>query len=106
MILQDWRFGGEELAIVLPQTPDEGAVEVARQLSEQIRRCRIPHRDNPLGYLTVSIGCPTIVPARGQHPSVLMQQADDALYEAKRSGRNQVMNACDPSRRTAVPKVG
>lgn len=98
------RFGGEEFALVLPNTPQEGALEVARQLCERIRSCRIPHTGNALGFLTVSIGCATTVPAEGQYPRNLIQQADDALYAAKRNGRDQA--GCAPAGQPANAAAG
>ena len=100
------RFGGEEFAIVLPKTQNAGAMVVAAQICKLVRSRRIAHSENPLGYLTVSVGCASIVPALGQHQSALLQQADDALYAAKRNGRNQVWNAQTPSPRRSMPKVG
>jgi diguanylate cyclase (GGDEF)-like protein len=86
------RFGGEEFAIVLPNTCNEGAMEVAEQVCEAVRQRRLPHKATPLGYLTISAGCATLVPQRGQHAATLIQLADDALYAAKKNGRNQVCN--------------
>jgi diguanylate cyclase (GGDEF)-like protein len=100
------RFGGEEFAVVLPKTQNAGAMVVAAQICKLVRSRRIAHSENPLGYLTVSVGCASIVPALGQHRSALLQQADDALYAAKRNGRNQVSNACPPSPMRSVPKAG
>jgi diguanylate cyclase (GGDEF)-like protein/PAS domain S-box-containing protein len=87
------RFGGEEFAIILPGTCNEGAMLVARQICDALRSHRLPHSGTPCGITTVSVGCATIVPTLGQHPSDLIGMADDALYKAKRSGRDQVCNA-------------
>ena len=87
------RFGGEEFAVVLPNTPNAGAIEVAEQVSAALRRRRLIHSGNPLGYLTISVGCATLTPAPGQHSSALIKMADDAMYEAKRSGRNRICSA-------------
>lgn len=87
------RFGGEEFAVILPNTPNTGAMQVARLLRQAICNRRIEHAGNPPGVVTVSIGCATLVPALGQHAAALIQLADDALYTAKRSGRNRTWNA-------------
>lgn len=89
------RFGGEEFAIVLPNTPNAGAMSVAHRICAAVRERNLAHSANPLGYLTISMGCTTIVPVLGQHSVSLIERADDALYEAKRNGRNRVWNA-DP----------
>jgi diguanylate cyclase (GGDEF)-like protein/PAS domain S-box-containing protein len=92
------RFGGEEFAIVLPNTSNEGAMEVAEQVCTAVRQRRLAHKATPLGYLTISVGCATLVPQRGQHAATLIQMADEALYAAKKNGRNQVSNAnCSPA---------
>jgi diguanylate cyclase (GGDEF)-like protein/PAS domain S-box-containing protein len=87
------RFGGEEFAIILPNTPNSGATQVARNLRQAICDRRIEHAGNPPGIVTASIGCATIVPMLGQHAAGLIQLADDALYAAKRNGRNRTWNA-------------
>lgn len=89
------RIGGEEFAIILPNTPAYGAAQVANQICDAIRRRRLPHNTNPTGYVTISVGCATTVPSFGQHSSLLMQRADQALYAAKHAGRNQVRSAED-----------
>jgi diguanylate cyclase (GGDEF)-like protein/PAS domain S-box-containing protein len=87
------RIGGEEFAVILPNTPADGAIQVANQICDALRRRRLPHNTNPTGFVTISIGCATIVPSLGQHATVLMQHADEALYAAKHAGRNQVFSA-------------
>lgn len=92
------RVGGEEFAVILPNTPASAAVEIANQICAAIRRRRLPHNTNPTGYVTISAGCATIVPAAGQHSIMLMQRADEALYAAKHAGRNQARSADVPAR--------
>jgi diguanylate cyclase (GGDEF)-like protein/PAS domain S-box-containing protein len=87
------RIGGEEFAVILPHTPSEGAAEVANQICMAIRRKKIPHNTNPVGYVTVSVGCATVVPNAGHNAGILMQRADEALYAAKHAGRDQVRQA-------------
>jgi diguanylate cyclase (GGDEF)-like protein len=84
------RFGGEEFAVVLPNTGGEGAIEVANKICEALRSRRLEHITNPLGILTISVGCASIVPSLGQHAIHLIEFADEALYAAKRNGRNQI----------------
>ncbi len=87
------RIGGEEFAVILPNTPAAGAIEVAEQICSAVRHRKLPHNTNPLGCVTISIGCSTIVPSLGERPSTLMQLADKALYAAKHAGRNLVCSA-------------
>ncbi len=96
------RFGGEEFAIVLPNTTNDGAMQIGEQICDSLRRRRLPHIANPLGYMTISVGCATMVPRMGQHSTTLIQMADDALYVAKRNGRNQVSNANAASENQAI----
>ncbi|MEA1835027.1 sensor domain-containing diguanylate cyclase [Methylobacterium durans] len=84
------RIGGEEFAVIMPGA---GAAE-ARAIAERIRRemvvRQIPHADEVGGSVTLSIGGATRVPALSDNPETLFREADAALYEAKRSGRNRV----------------
>ena len=87
------RYGGEEFAVLLPQTDLEGA----RHLAEQIRRTvagnhiRSKLNGRHLGHITLSIGCAQYDPQEAL--SDLIRRADEALYEAKRQGRNRVVVA-------------
>ena len=84
------RIGGEEFGVILPNTPGDGAAQVAEKICTALRCNNIPHAANPSGFVTVSVGCATVVPTAGKHASMLIQKADEALYRAKREGRNQV----------------
>jgi len=84
------RFGGEEFAVILPNTGCEGALQVANDICDGVRRRNLEHSTNPLGVLTISVGCASMVPSLGQQAINLIELADEALYTAKRNGRNQV----------------
>jgi diguanylate cyclase (GGDEF)-like protein len=84
------RFGGEEFVLILPQTTLEGARTIADQLREAIYDLEIEHRGSKWGRVTVSIGCASHTPARGENYPVLLELADTALYQAKQAGRNCV----------------
>jgi diguanylate cyclase (GGDEF)-like protein/PAS domain S-box-containing protein len=84
------RFGGEEFAVILPCTDAKGAFQLALDICAVLRSHQLPHKDSPSGIVTASIGCVTLVPQLGQSSAMLIDCADQALYEAKRSGRNCV----------------
>jgi diguanylate cyclase (GGDEF)-like protein len=86
------RYGGEEFALVLPDTQD--AAEVAEACRVAIQALGIVHEFSAVApVITVSAGVFSLVPTRKLSPALLIQQADDALYEAKEAGRNQVLQA-------------
>ena len=87
------RFGGEEFVVVLPNTENEGAMQVAQAICQSMNARRLPHVGNPYGVVTISVGCATMVPSFGQHAVNLVEMADSALYKAKHSGRNRACNA-------------
>ena len=84
------RYGGEEFAAILPGAPASVAEQIANQMRLSVREASIRHEDNPPGYVTISIGCATVVPSAGMLPEELIAAADRALYLAKKSGRNRV----------------
>jgi len=96
------RFGGEEFAVILPNTPAPGAFQVAQDVCAMMCNRLLPHSANPAGVVTISAGSATLVPQLGQQALALIDCADQALYQAKRSGRNR---ACvyrpDPASDTA-----
>jgi diguanylate cyclase (GGDEF)-like protein len=92
------RYGGEELAVLLPDTNLEGALELAEELREGIEALAIPNDGAPLGLITASIGAAAVVPETGEEPEVLIEMADSALYRAKSEGRNRVRADGEPPR--------
>jgi diguanylate cyclase (GGDEF)-like protein len=90
------RFGGEEFAMILPNTSQEGARRIAEMVRRAVMDLNIPHPASPgPPYLTVSAG---VACARsGQDtPQKLVAAADRALYAAKAQGRNRVIVAPEP----------
>jgi diguanylate cyclase (GGDEF)-like protein/PAS domain S-box-containing protein len=87
------RFGGEEFAIILPNTNNAGAMQVANEVCLALRGRRLQHNGNLPGIVTVSIGCATMIPQFGKHAPDLIEMADQALYQAKDNGRNQVCSS-------------
>ena len=86
------RYGGEEFVVILPDTDSDKAVHLAEQIRTGIEDLRIQHKSSEAGnYLTVSLGVATVIPSREQKPNTLINLADEALYQAKNTGRNKVI---------------
>lgn len=83
------RFGGEEFVILLPETDNAGAEDVANRIRTRLAELALPHATSPLGaVVTVSIGVVGARPSATSCPQSLLAAADAALYRAKRKGRN------------------
>lgn len=94
-----YRIGGEEFAVVLPETDEAGARVVAERIRTAIAARRLGHAANPHGVVTVSIGLAQFAAAQfaaALDPAALVAAADAALYEAKRLGRNRVQGGTTP----------
>jgi len=86
------RWGGEEFAILLPETDEDRSVEVAERLRYALSAEKFSPVDEPHLGFTVSIGCVTRTAQHGDLDALFIQ-ADRALYTAKNSGRNKVVVA-------------
>jgi diguanylate cyclase (GGDEF)-like protein/PAS domain S-box-containing protein len=84
------RYGGEEFAVILPDTSFEGAMEIGEQIRFAVEELQMPHSGNPYGIATVSVGCATQIPQANSDLAELLKAADTALYQAKSLGRNRV----------------
>jgi two-component system chemotaxis family response regulator WspR len=93
------RFGGEEFGVVLPTTGPAEAAMVAEILRTAVFDLAIPHGRSELdGRVTISLGVASMPASDEVRTSELVAIADEALYEAKRDGRNRVALAPSPTR--------
>ena len=87
------RYGGEELAVVLPQTDASGAAQLAERMRQAIERLHVPRVDGSETIeVTASFGVAS-VPENGADRNELIAAADAALYAAKAAGKNRVERA-------------
>jgi len=84
------RWGGEEFAILLPNTATAGAVKIAEQIRKNVEQTPIPLLSGDITNATVSIGLHTMIPAKDSLQCELILHVDKALYAAKATGRNKV----------------
>ncbi|HSX61161.1 MAG TPA: diguanylate cyclase [Tahibacter sp.] len=85
------RYGGEELAVLLPATGLAEAARIAEAVRLRVVERRMPHRASPLmPFVTVSIGVSATRPRPDRDATALVAAADRALYAAKRGGRNRI----------------
>lgn len=85
------RFGGEELVVLLPNTTLDGARLVAERIKSQVDGYAIPHAASSVSKkVSVSIGLATLEPVQGGDALALLLQAENALCQAKKRGRNLI----------------
>lgn len=100
------RYGGEEFAIILPNIDLKGAVAFANKLQHEIQKTRMPHESTKLTTLkcvTISVGVTNLLPFTKVKPHDIIKDAETALFEAKRQGRNRVhVNENNGPNRTAL----
>jgi diguanylate cyclase (GGDEF)-like protein/PAS domain S-box-containing protein len=106
------RYGGEELAVILPNTDLAGATAMAEKIRVAVAGLSLPHPGNPEGgyHISASLGAATALSCAGgtlTMPSALLMAADTALYKAKNGGRNRVATALllRPDRRLGTPEA-
>lgn len=90
------RFGGEEFAVILPETTIGGALIVAEKIRQGVRELNIAHGSSPSGLVTLSIGIASAAPGFDNPHDDLILSADRALYRAKSEGRDRVCRADAP----------
>jgi len=85
------RFGGEEFAVVLPGAGSALARLLAEKMRRDVAGLELPHMGSAVSeHLTISVGVATLTPGEGLAETALIEEADAALYRAKREGRNRV----------------
>jgi diguanylate cyclase (GGDEF)-like protein len=84
------RYGGEEFSIILPDTKLGGAAFVAERMRHSVAQLKMPHAGSHHGQVTISCGVSAFVASPETSPEALLLAADQALYQAKQAGRNQV----------------
>lgn len=85
------RYGGEEIAVLLPETDRAGATVVAEKLRAAVAAENMPHAASDAApFVTVSVGVAAVVPSPDHSLAALIDDADQALYRAKKAGRNRV----------------
>jgi diguanylate cyclase (GGDEF)-like protein len=84
------RYGGEEFAAILPNTDVKGAAAVAQDIRKAIAQLKIAHaRSQVSKYVTLSMGISSLVPTQELFPKDLIVRSDEALYKAKKLGRDR-----------------
>jgi diguanylate cyclase (GGDEF)-like protein len=85
------RYGGEEFAVLLPETDKKGASLVAEAIYNSVRSLGISHHQSSISdFVTISLGVVTIMPAEWASKNDLITMADQALYLAKLEGRDRI----------------
>jgi len=86
------RYGGEEFAIILPYTDAAGAVHVAEAIQAGVKALQIVHAQSDVSqWVTLSLGVTTTIPNLNAKAANLIAAADQALYQAKTQGRDQII---------------
>jgi len=96
------RYGGEELAVVLPDTDLDGAFAAGEHVRREVESLRVPQATGAPLQVTVSVGVAAST-ARHTEGAALIAAADAALYDAKRGGRNRTVRASGAPARFVRP---
>ena len=85
------RYGGEEFVALLPETPAEGVRDVGEQLRQAVAQLGLTHEYSEVAdHVTISVGAVSDMVTNTEQAKELLKRADEALYHAKKQGRNQV----------------
>ncbi|HDR9172992.1 TPA: GGDEF domain-containing protein [Burkholderia vietnamiensis] len=84
------RYGGEEFVVLLPDTPQTGAAQIAERIRAAIDELALEHVGSEYGRVTASIGLASWTPDQAGEAGAVIKAADEALYYAKATGRNKV----------------
>ena len=87
-----YRYGGEELVVVLPEQDAASAVLALERVRRRVANLDIPDGETAV---TISVGVAAFEPGRSTTPEALLGEADAAMYRAKAAGRNRVMGPCE-----------
>lgn len=86
-----FRYGGEEFALLLPETDSKGALAVAERIQEKIKQLGIPHSGSLVKpTVSISFGAATMIPEPVHSAVEILLFADKALYKSKNGGRDQI----------------
>ena len=93
------RYGGEEIAVLLPDTDERGAAQIAHTIRQKVADLMVPHANSEHQIVTISLGVTTMIPSLKLPAAQLVENADIALYSAKAQGRNGacMSNVVSPS---------
>lgn len=86
------RYGGEEFVVILPDTSEEGLRTIAEKCRAAVAKLKIPHENSRVSQtVTISIGGVSFKPASNTTPEEILHLADQALYQAKNTGRDRAV---------------
>jgi len=87
------RYGGDEFALVLPNTSSNGAIHIADQIRRQVFDMGVKSKTRgKIASISLSIGIASASPGAGNSVELLLSVADDSMYQAKNQGRNRVVS--------------
>jgi diguanylate cyclase (GGDEF)-like protein len=89
------RYGGEEFVVIGGGMTVEAALAVAQRMRAAVRALGVPHERSPHRCVTISVGIASAIPQDGDLPERLVEEADVALYAAKKQGRDRVATGAD-----------
>ncbi len=85
-----YRYGGEEFLLMINGLTLDEATQKSTQILQEIRNLKLIYNETTLPQMTISIGV-SLSPKHGENPEKLIEMADEALYQAKKSGRDKVV---------------